>query len=58
MINNECLMSNAHSSYDLKEPEAIVERRSAAMSCRAKLLEDMPVYVDNMDNEVDLTYVV
>jgi len=51
------VLSNDHPSYDLKEPETIEERRSAAMSCQAKLLEDMPVYVDNMDNKVDLTYV-
>jgi len=51
------VMSNNHPSYDLQEPETIEERRDAAMSCQAKLLEDMPVYVDNMDNKVDLTYV-
>jgi hypothetical protein len=51
------VMSNDHPSYDLKEPETIEERRGAATSCQAKLLEDMPVYVDNMDNKVDLTYV-
>ena len=51
------VMSNDHPSYDLKELKTIEERRSAAMSCQAKLLEDMPVYVDNMDNKVDLTYV-
>lgn len=49
--------SNAHPSYDLHEPETIEERREAAQACQAKLLEDMPVYVDNMDNKVDLTYV-
>lgn len=51
------VMSNDHPSYDLREPESIEERRAAATSCQAKLLEDMPVYVDNMDNKVDLTYV-
>ena len=51
------VLSNDHPSYDLMEPETIEERRSAATACRAKLLEDMPVYVDNMDNSVDLTYV-
>jgi len=51
------VLSNDHPSYDLKEPETIEERRVAASSCQAKLLEDMPVYVDNMDNKVDLTYV-
>lgn len=49
--------SNPYPSYDLKEPETIEERRDAASSCQAKLLEDMPVYVDNMDNQVDLDYV-
>ena len=49
--------ANSHPSYDLKEPETIEERRAAALSCQAKLLEDMPVFVDNMDNKVDLTYV-
>lgn len=49
--------SNPYASYDLKEPATIEERREAALSCQAKLLEDMPVYVDNMDNKVDLTYV-
>lgn len=51
------VLSNDYPSYDTKEPETIEERRSAAMSCQEKLLEDMPVYVDNMDNKVDLTYV-
>jgi len=51
------VMSNDHPSYDLREPETIEERRSAALACQAKLLEDMPVFVDNMDNKVDLTYV-
>lgn len=48
---------NSYPSYDLKEPETIEERRAAALACQAKLLEDMPVFVDNMDNKVDLTYV-
>lgn len=51
------VMSNNYASYDIKEPESIDERRIAATSCKAKLLEDMPVLVDNMDNKVDLTYV-
>ncbi len=51
------VMSNDHPSYDLREPETIEERRSAALACQTKLLEDMPVFVDNMDNQVDLTYV-
>lgn len=49
--------SNDYPSYDTKEPENIEERRVVATACRSKLLEDMPVYVDNMDNKVDLTYV-
>ena len=51
------VMSNDYPSYDIKEPESIDERRIAATSCQAKLLEDMPVFVDNMDNKVDLAYV-
>jgi len=51
------VLSNDHPSYDTKEPETIEERRSVATACKAKLLEDMPVYVDNMDNKVDQTYV-
>lgn len=51
------VVSNNYPSYDLSEPETIEERRDAALACQAKLLEDMPVYVDNMDNKVDLTYV-
>lgn len=51
------VLSNDYPSYDTMEPETIEERRSAATACRTKLLEDMPVYVDNMDNNVDLTYV-
>jgi len=50
-------LTNNHPSYDLVEPETIEERREAASACQAKLLEDMPVFVDNMDNKVDLTYV-
>ena len=49
--------SNSYPSYDLDEPETLQERREAALACQAKLLEDMPVFVDNMDNKVDLTYV-
>ncbi len=49
--------ANPYPSYDLMEPETIEERRAAALACQAKLLEDMPVFVDNMDNKVDLTYV-
>jgi hypothetical protein len=48
---------NPYPSYDLWEPETIEERQAAAMACQAKLLEDMPVFVDNMDNKVDATYV-
>jgi len=49
--------SNPYPSYELREPETIEERRGHALACQAKLLEDMPVFVDNMDNKVDLTYV-
>ncbi len=49
--------SNNYASYDTKEPKSIKERRLAATACREKLLEDMPVYIDNMDNQVDLAYV-
>ena len=49
--------SNSYPSYDLWEPETIEERREAALACQAKLLEDMPVFVDNMDNKVDQAYV-
>jgi len=49
--------SNPYPSYELKEPETIEERRANALACQAKLLEDMPLFVDNMDNKVDLTYV-
>ena len=51
------VLSNDHPSYDTMEPETIEERRSVATACRTKLLEDMQVYVDNMDNKVDQTYV-
>ena len=49
--------SNPYPTYDLMEPETIEERREAALACQAKLLEDMPVFVDNLDNKVDLAYV-
>lgn len=49
--------ANSYPSYDIHEPETIEERRAAALACQAKLLEDMPVFVDNMDNKVDLAYV-
>jgi Iodothyronine deiodinase len=51
------VLTNDYPSYDLFEPKTIEERRSAAQACRAKLLGDMPVYVDNMDNKVNQTYV-
>ena len=50
-------LSNPYPSYELWEPETIEERREAALACQAKLLEDMPVFVDNMDNKVDQEYV-
>ena len=50
-------LSNPYPSYELEEPETIEERRANALACQAKLLEDLPVYVDNMDNKVDLDYV-
>lgn len=49
--------SNSYPSYDLMEPTTIKERRMAANACQTKLLEDIPVYVDNMDNAVNDTYV-
>lgn len=49
--------SNSYPSYDLMEPRTIKERRMAANACQTKLLEDMPVYVDNMDNAVNDSYV-
>ena len=49
--------SNSYPSYDLLEPKTIQERRMAANACMTKLLEDIPVYVDNMDNAVNDTYV-
>jgi hypothetical protein len=50
-------MSNPYPPYELWEPETIEERREAALAAKTKLLEDLPVYVDNMDNKVDLAYV-
>jgi hypothetical protein len=50
-------MSNPYPPYELWEPETIEERREAALAAKTKLLEDMPPYVDNMDNKVDLAYV-
>ena len=50
-------MANDSPSYDIQEPATVEERQKAASSCQAKLLEDMPIFVDNMDNKVDLTYV-
>lgn len=49
--------SNSYPSYDLSEPKTIKERRMAANACQTKLLEDIPVYVDNMDNAVNDAYV-
>lgn len=51
------VMANDYPSYDLFEPTTIEERLSAAAACRAKLLGDMPVYVDAMDNKVNDAYV-
>ena len=48
---------NPYPSYDTKEPTSIKERRSVAQTCSNKLLANMPVYIDNMDNQVDLKYV-
>ena len=50
-------MSNPYASYDIEEPRSIKDRRVAATACRSKLLEDMPVFVDNMDNKVNDMYV-
>ena len=51
------ILTNPYPSYDLYEPQTIEERRTAATACKTKLLGDMPVYVDNMDNKIDQTYV-
>ncbi len=51
------VLSNDYPLYDIKEPKSIEERRVAATACRAKLLEDMPVYVDDMSNSVNQNYV-
>ncbi len=51
------LLTNDLPSYDIKEPVTIVERQLAATACKSKLLGDMLVYVDDMDNSVDNTYV-
>ncbi|MDH3997975.1 MAG: hypothetical protein OET90_03960 [Desulfuromonadales bacterium] len=48
---------NPYPSYDIQEPRSIDERRSVAKTCSNKLLADIPVYIDNMDNQVDLKYV-
>ena len=50
-------MLNPYPSYDTLEPTSIKERRSVAQTCSKKLLANMPVYIDNMDNQVDLKYV-
>ncbi|VFQ46308.1 iodothyronine deiodinase [Desulfoluna butyratoxydans] len=51
------VLSNPYPSYDTREPRTIEERRAVASACKAKLLDDMPVYVDNMDNRVNQAYV-
>ena len=51
-------LTNDYPSYDLLEPQTIEERRSAATACKSKLLGDMPVYVDTMDNKINQTYVL
>jgi hypothetical protein len=48
---------NDLTSYEIPEPVTADERRGVARACRDKLLGDMPVYVDDMDNRVDLAYV-
>ena len=48
---------NNYASYDTLEPETIAERRKVAFRCGDKLLKDMPVFVDNMDNKVGQQYV-
>ncbi|VVS94509.1 iodothyronine deiodinase [Desulfoluna spongiiphila] len=51
------VLSNPYPSYDTREPRTIEERRAVATACKAKLLDDMPVYVDDMDNSVNQAYV-
>jgi hypothetical protein len=48
---------NPYPSYETQEPTSIVERRAVAQTCSKRLLANMPVYIDNMDNQVDLKYV-
>ncbi len=48
---------NPYPSYDTKEPATIQERHRVAQTCSKRLLANMPVYIDNMDNQVDLQYV-
>ena len=48
---------NPHVSLDIKDATTIEERRQSATACKKALLGDIPVYVDEMDNLVDLAYV-
>jgi len=48
---------NSYVSYNTKNPTTMEERRQVALSCKQALLGDIPVYVDEMDNKIDLAYV-
>ena len=48
---------NNYAAYDIKEPATLEERQRVATACKIKLLDDMTVLVDKMDNQINDTYV-
>lgn len=48
---------NPYVSYNTKEPTTMEERRQVAANCKQALLNDIPIYVDEMANKIDLAYV-
>jgi len=49
--------ARARSVSDMHEPGTIEERRQVAMRCKKRILGDLPVYLDTMDNKMNALYV-
>ncbi|MBW2370239.1 MAG: hypothetical protein JRH15_20405 [Deltaproteobacteria bacterium] len=48
---------NPYVSFNTKSPATMQERRQVAGACKQALLGDIPIYVDEMDDKIDLAYV-
>jgi len=57
IMSNVGRLFNSYVSYNTKNPTTMEERRQVALNCKQALLGDIPIYVDEMDDKIDLAYV-